>query len=59
MTVKELIKVLKLYKSDSTILISSDAELNCLRKDMQVAYLGENNSVCVIYGLDGSETEDY
>ncbi len=57
MNVGELINLLKLFKQDKEVVISSDEELNTLYKEFEVARLDDNE--VVIFGLSGTEMEDY
>jgi len=56
MKVRELIKELKGFENYD-ILFSSDEELNCLRKDGQVATIKDKPNTILIYGMDGSEVD--
>ena len=56
MKVKDLIKELKQFDEDMTIIFSSDEELNCLRGGGE-AVIDEELKVIYIYGFDGTELE--
>ena len=55
--VKELIEDLKNFNPEAQVIISSDEELNCLFKGIDITNLEDKNKI-VIYGLSGLELEE-
>ena len=58
MKVKELIEMLKRFKNYD-IMVASDEEWNTIFKNVQLEDYGENRGRLVLYGLSGSEVEEY